>query len=176
MKIPNANCLLMVIDIQQKLMPVIKNGAEVIGNVSRLLAGAEILQIPVIVTEQNPNGLGKSVPELPLNRATLFEKFTFDAMENPELENALQSGASVVVVGCESHVCVLQTVLGLLKRNIVVFVVEDAIGSRSGASKAAAIRRMATNGAEIVTTEMVLFEWLGSSQHPSFRKVLELVR
>jgi nicotinamidase-related amidase len=174
--IPFINCMLMVIDVQQKLIPAIENGAEVIANTNRLLTAANILNIPIVATEQNSKGLGPTVPELLLGQAEVFEKLTFNALENMELANILGADVSVVVAGCESHVCVLQSVLGLLQRAIPVFVVEDAIGSRSVANRAAALRRMSAHGAEVVTTEMVLFEWIKSSQHPKFKEILGLVR
>jgi nicotinamidase-related amidase len=82
----------------------------------------------------------------------------------------------VVVAGCEAHVCVLQTVLGLIDSGRRVFVVQDAIGSRRAENKEAAVRRMERHGAEIVTTEMVVFEWLGSAEHPRFREAVALIK
>jgi isochorismate hydrolase len=101
---------------------------------------------------------------------------TFDASATPEVLSHLLEGRFPVVAGCEAHVCVLQTVLGLLDRGRRAVVVADAVGSRRPESREAALRRMGGHGAEIVTAEMVIFEWLGSADHPCFRDALALVR
>jgi isochorismate hydrolase len=101
---------------------------------------------------------------------------SFDACRSPGFFERLGPRPEIVVAGCEAHVCVLQTVLGLLDARRRVFVVSDAVGSRRPESKEAALRRLAAAGAEIVTTEMVLFEWLGSADHPRFREVIALVK
>jgi isochorismate hydrolase len=100
---------------------------------------------------------------------------TFDATLAPGFSDALPPG-TVVVAGCEAHVCVLQTVLGLLAQGRRVAVAADAVGSRKDGSREAALARMAAHGAEVVTAEMAVFEWLGTAEHPRFREVLALVR
>jgi nicotinamidase-related amidase len=101
---------------------------------------------------------------------------TFDACRAPALLDRLPSGRDVVIAGCEAHVCVLQTALGLIERSRTVFVVSDAIGSRRAESKERAIARMERCRAEIVTAEMVVFEWLGSADHPRFKEVVGLIK
>ena len=101
---------------------------------------------------------------------------TFDATRMPGFTAALPDRPDLVVGGCETHVCVLQTVLGLLRAGRRVLVVRDAVGSRRAESKEAAIHRMERNGAEVVTTEMVVFEWLATAEDPRLRNVLDLVR
>ncbi|CAH2602117.1 Isochorismatase [Rhodovastum atsumiense] len=167
---------LLVIDFQPRLMAAIHLGAEAIANAKRLLDAAALLDVPVLVTEQNPEKLGGTVAELATDRATPIAKLSFDACDAPDFLAALPPAHDVVVTGCEAHVCVLQTVLGLRAAGRGVFVVEDAIGSRAPANKAAALRRMAAHGAEIVTTEMVAFEWLRSAAHPRFRPVVALIK
>ena len=167
---------LLVIDIQARLMPAIDGGAAAAANVRRLLEAASLFGVPALFTEQNPEGLGRTLPELSPDPAATIRKTTFDACRSPGLLQRLPPGRDVVVTGCEAHVCVLQTVLGLLDDGRRAFVVRDALGSRRTESKETAIRRMERHGAEIVTTEMVVFEWLGTADHPRFRDALALVK
>ena len=121
-----------------------------------------------MLTGAEPRGLGGTVPELdPGAYAPVLQKMHFDACRAGGLER-MPARPDFVVCGCEAHVCVLQTVLGLLDAGRRVHVVQDAIGARRAESKRVAVRRMERNGASIVTTEMVLFEWLGSASHPRF--------
>jgi nicotinamidase-related amidase len=100
---------------------------------------------------------------------------TFDAVREPGFVEAIPA-ANIVVAGCEAHVCVQQTVLGLLETGRKVYVVRDALGSRHLESKETAIRRMERHGAKIVTTEMVVFEWLETAEHPHFRDAIALIK
>ena len=167
---------LLVVDFQARLMPAIDGGAAAVANARRLLAAAAMLGVPVRFTEQNAGGLGATVPELDAGaHGPVLHKMTFDACQAAGA-GGLADRPDLVVAGCEAHVCVLQTVLGLLDAGRRVFVVQDAIGARRPESKAAALRRMEQNGAEIVTTEMVVFEWLGTAEHPRFREVVALIK
>ena len=170
---------LLLIDFQTRLMPAIAEAENVIANAQRLLAAAQLLEIPVLLTEQNPTGLGRTVPAL-LSRtesagSPIFAKQSFDAGRAPGFFEHLPARPEIVLAGCEAHVCVLQTALGLMAAGRWVHVVQDAIGSRRPESKVAALERLARRGAEIVTTEMVLFEWLESAEHPRFREVMALI-
>lgn len=167
---------LLVIDFQTRLMPAIEAHEAVVANAKRLTDGAAILGVPILFTEQNASGLGPTIPELRCNSEPVAHKMTFDACRMPSFLTELPNRPDVVVAGCETHVCVLQTVLGLLRAGRHVYAVRDAMGSRRTESKEAALRRMERNGAEIVTTEMVLFEWLGDARDPRLRQVLDLVR
>ena len=159
-------------------MPAIAGGEEVVANAGRLLAAAEQLAVPVLMTEQNPKGLGPTVPALarPDGTVAVVAKTEFDACLAGGVVEALPAGHHVVIAGCEAHVCVLQTVLGLLDRSRRVYVAADAIGSRRTENRDAALRRMERAGAEIVTSEMVIFEWLGTSDHPAFKSIMALVK
>lgn len=171
------NATLLLIDFQQRLLPAISNAEAVVGNARRLLVAARIFGLDRVFTEQYPKGLGHTVAELdPTGEETRIEKLAFDACSSNRFPLVGQAGGPVVVCGCEAHVCVLQTVLGLLSSGKVVFVVADAIGSRKLSDKEVAMSRMAANGAEIVTTEMVLFEWLQHSGHPDFKKITALIK
>jgi len=167
---------LLVVDFQSRLMPAIDDGIQVVANARRLLDAAEMLQVPILFTEQNANGLGSTVPELRSDTGRLVHKMTFDACRTAGFLEATVDRHDLIVAGCEAHVCVLQTVMGLLNAGRRVYVARDAVGSRRSESKEAAIRRMERNGAEIVTTEMVVFEWLGTGEHPRFRNIIALIR
>lgn len=175
-KMTREDATLLLIDFQQRLMPAIDSGAERVANAARLLVSARKLGIPRLFTEQNPRGLGPTLPELaPLNDPC-FAKMTFDATQDPLIGSALKDAEEVVVVGSETHVCVLQTVQSLLAHRHPVYVVADAVGSRTAANYAAGLARMQAMGAEIVTTEMVIFEWLGSAESPHFKELIALIK
>jgi nicotinamidase-related amidase len=167
---------LLVVDFQSRLMPAIENGAAVVANAQRLLEGARLLDVPVLFTEENAGGLGGTLPELHADQGNIAHKMTFDACRAPGFLDALQDRRDIVICGCEAHVCVLQTALGLLAADRRLFAVRDAMGSRRSESKETAIRRLERNGAEIVTTEMVLFEWLTTAEDPRLDRVIALVR
>lgn len=168
---------LLLIDLQERMVPAVADGAAVVANAVRLAEGAQLLDVPVCATEQNPGGLGPTVPELAAYPQLVLPKTAFGAVAEAGFGTLLPPGTSeIVVAGCEAHVCVLQTVLGLLAEERRVVLVADAVGSRVPANRDAAIDRARRHGAEIVTTEMVLFEWLGDAAHPRFRDVLKLVR
>jgi nicotinamidase-related amidase len=166
--------ILLVIDFQSRLMPAIEDGAAVVANARRLIDAAELFHVPILFTEQNAEGLGGTLPAL--EAKTIAHKMTFDACRAPGFLEALGHRPDIVVAGCETHVCVLQTVLGLLSAGRRIFAVRDAFGSRRAESKETAIRRMERDGAEIVTTEMVLFEWLQTAEDNRLSNVLKLVK
>ncbi|MEQ9331780.1 isochorismatase family protein [Thalassobaculum sp.] len=168
--------LLLVVDFQARLMPAIDQGEAAVANARRLLDAAALFEVPALFTEQNPAGLGPTVPALAPDPARVFAKMTFDATRAPGFLDRVPADRQVVVAGCEAHVCLLQTVLGLLDAGRRLWVVRDAVGSRRAESKEAALDRMARHGAEIVTAEMVVFEWLQSAEHPRFREALRLIR
>lgn len=172
-----ARTTLLLIDFQEKLMPSISEGREAVANAVRLAEAAHLLRIPVIGTEQNPRGLGSNVPEIKMRCAATVPKVYFDATREHGFGRVLPADRpSVVVAGCETHVCVMQTVLGLLAGGRRVHLVRDAVGSRTLANREAAITRLSAAGADIVTSEMVIFDWLATSDHPAFRRVLPLVK
>jgi nicotinamidase-related amidase len=169
--------VLVVIDMQAKLMPHIDNGAAVLKRCVALVKAADLLDIPVLVTEQNPRGLGPSVDGLIGERHRVIEKDTFDATLCPDFVAALPSKETVLfVAGCEAHVCVLLTVTGLLRLGYTVELIADAVGSRAPENKAIALARAQREGALPTTTESTIFGWLGSCRHPRFRDALALVK
>ncbi|SIS70456.1 hydrolase [Phaeovulum vinaykumarii] len=167
---------LLVIDLQTRLMPAIDRGDQVARNAATLITAARRLAVPLLFTEQNPRGLGPTLPELAPAPEDTIEKMTFDALACPALPARLAPARTVIVCGCEAHICVTQSVLGLRDAGYRVQVVADAVGSRAPENRTRALDRMARNGAGIVTTEMVLFEWLESAEHPAFHDLRRLIR
>lgn len=195
---------LVLIDYQTRLMPAIDESASVLGNAVRLVRMAELLRVPVVATAQNPDRLGPQMPELetaleaagarhlakmhfsavPDGLSALLRpakrKPTGNARSLPRhLHKASESEPgrqSIVLAGCEAHVCLLQTALDLLAEEFEVWVVTDACGSRTERSRDAAFDRLASAGAELVSTEMVAFEWLRTAGHPAFKAVQALIK
>ena len=168
--------LLVLVDYQARLMPSITDASSVIANAKRLLAAADLLGVAVVVTEQNAAGIGPTTTELDVSNRKVIAKQTFGSCATPEFVAAIGNHADIILAGCEAHVCVTQTVLGLLELGRRVFLVRDATGARTPESKETAILRMARNGAEIVTTEMVIFEWLKTSEHDKFKAAIKLIK
>ena len=169
--------VLMLIDFQEKLVPAIDGGEQIVAQAARLAEAAPILDVPVVATEQIPERLGPTVGALRGKAAVTIAKASFDACRDRSVSAALpRTRDMVVLTGCEAHVCVLQTAFGLLQAGTRVAVVRDAVGSRRPESKEAALERLAQAGAQIVTAEMVMFEWLGTADRPEFRKVLPLIK
>jgi nicotinamidase-related amidase len=169
--------VLLLVDLQQRLMPVIHDHDAVVARAVRLAEAAQLLDVPIRATEQYPVGLGPTVPPLAAYPQATLTKTTFSAAADPGFAALLPAGSGqVVVAGCEAHVCVLQTVLDLLGAGRRVVLAADATGSRDPADKAVAVERARQHGAEIVTSEMVLFEWLRDARHPKFREVQKLLK
>ena len=168
--------VLLLIDLQERLMPVIADHEAVVARAGRLAEAATLLDVPVRATEQNPAGLGPTVPPLAGYPQAIMTKTAFSAAGDPGFAALLPAAGEIVVAGVEAHVCVLQTVLDLLAAGRRVILAADATGSRDPADRAAALDRARQHGAEIVTTEMVLFEWLRDARHPRFREVHKLVK
>lgn len=174
-----AASVLVLVDYQSRLMPAIHKGAEAVANAALLAQAARLLDVPVIGTEQNPDRLGPNHEAVRELCQHTLAKTHFNACADglvKALEAARPGVKQVVVAGCEAHVCLLQTALGLLDAGKQVFVVDNACASRRPPDHAAAMRRLAQAGAILVNHEMVLFEWLHDCRHPRFRAVLELVK
>lgn len=192
---------LVLVDYQARLMPAIHEGPAVLANATRLARLAALFQVPAFCTEQNPQGLGETPAELRNLCRRTVAKMQFSACADGllpllrpparpagggnarSLPRHLQKPAeappqrgSIVVAGCEAHVCLLQTALELLDEELEVWVVTDACGSRTERNRDAAFDRLAGAGCELVTTEMVAFEWLRGADRPQFKDVLALVK
>ena len=180
MLIRRDDSLLLVVDIQEKLAPAIHDTERVTANSVRLLQGAAQLQVPAFVSEQYVRGLGPSVAAIraAADTARFFEKIHFSCAAEPGVVDLLRATGrqQVILTGTETHVCVLQTALGLLEAGFAVFLVADAASSRTPENRQAAIDRLRAAGVGIVTTEMVLFEWLHRAATDEFRTLLPLIR
>jgi len=175
-----ADSLLLVVDIQDRLLPVMRDGDRVIGNTVRLLQVAQSLAVPMLLTEQYPQGLGATVTAIraAAGDAPVLEKRDFSGYADPAIRARITGcrRPQVVIAGIEAHVCVLQTALQLVAARYHVAVVVDAISSRHSDSVVVAQQRMTAAGVAPVTTEMCLFEWLGTAAHPEFRALSKLIR
>jgi hypothetical protein len=173
------DAIVVVIDVQQRLLPVIDGHEDVCRGVEKLLEGMAILGVPSLVTEQYPDALGGTVASVKsLIEANPIPKLSFSCCGVEEFNNTLKASRRrhVVVVGVETHVCVYQTVRDLLDYGYEVSVVTDAVGSRTSVNKEAALNRMQALGANLVTTEMILFDFLERAEGPDFKAVLKVVK
>ena len=191
---------LVLVDYQSRLMPAIFENTLVLANALRLAQLARLMEVPVWGTEQNPSRLGENAPEIRALCDQTLAKMQFSGVEEglgewlrppakPVAGNArslpkhLQKPAApaderntVIVAGCEAHVCLLQTALDLMEDEFEVWVVTDACSSRTERNRDAAFDRLAGAGVELVTTEMVAFEWLRSAEHPAFKAAQALIK
>ncbi len=177
---------LVIVDMQEKLASAMPADAmqHVTKNCEILAQAAALLNVPTVLTEQYPQGLGATLPEIKqhLPHIKPIAKTAFSACGEPKFNQQLQrENSHIILAGMESHICVLQTALDLVEAGKTVFVVEDAIISRANfnqisANKANAIARLQKAGAVITNTESVLFEWLGNANHEAFKAISKLIR
>jgi nicotinamidase-related amidase len=176
MRLDRNEAVLVIIDVQERLMPVIHERAEVERNIERLVRGAHILGLPVILTEQYVKGLGLTVE--PLRRAfeetsgyRPIEKDCFSARECVSIDRP-----QVLIAGVEAHVCVYQTARDLLDAGAHVWVAADAVSSRTPRNRDIALQRLVSDGAKLSSTEMALFELLARAGTDEFRAISKLVK
>ncbi len=181
---------LLVIDIQERLLPVIEDHAAVLRSTVFLVEASRLLNVPVDVSEQYPKGLGRTVPELQNvlqsqsdsgAACVPVEKMRFSAAGAIEPKLAAASASqgfpiSVAIAGIETHICVQQTALELLARGYRVSVIADAVGSRFSQDKQTALDLLRQAGVIVTSAESIVFEWCGSAEHPAFRSLSQLVR
>lgn len=172
--------ILVMIDFQERLMPVMKDHQELEEAVIKLVRGIRTLDVPVIVTQQYTKGLGPTIQPIAdaLGAFSPIEKTDFSAAAELDFLEALNASkkTTVVLCGIETHVCVAQTALILLELGYDVFLVEDGVSSRSKNDKKSAIKRMIQAGARPVTVEGVLFELLGTAKAPEFKEISKIVK
>jgi nicotinamidase-related amidase len=183
MKLRRGDSLLLVIDVQERLMPVISENEQVAANIVRLVRGCRILDIPALVTEQYVKGLGRTVE--PVRRAfeetggyRPIEKDCFSTCGSGEFEAELraQRKKQILVAGIEAHVCVYQSVLDLMASGHEVTIVADAMSSRHLQNKQIAVQRMIAEGAKLSSTEMALLELTVISGTEEFRSISKLIK
>ena len=170
---------LLVIDIQERIIKVMRRHKNLIENVTKLIKGAKIVGIPIFYTEQYPKGLGCTVESIKNELENEAEqKLSFSCIGADGLFYKLKNEkiSQLIVCGVESHVCVQQTVLDLLANGFQVNVASNAVSSRFKLDYKTALKRMEKNGAEITTVESILFELLETSDTPEFKKVSVLIK
>ena len=180
-KLDTDNAVLVVIDIQERLVPAMpqKVYLRLRDTVEMLVSAAELLGVPVVTTEQYPKGIGHTVPELAnACKDNLIEKVSFGCCGEPNFLAALKDlgRSQVIIAGMEAHVCVYQTVLGLLEDGYHVHLLRDAICSRNKTDYLSGMDNAAQAGAVVTTAETVLFQMLQKSTHAQFRAVSKLVK
>jgi nicotinamidase-related amidase len=176
-----ARAVLVVVDLQEKLLPAIDGRERVLRNSLLLLRLAHVLELPVVLTTQYRKGLGETVPEITLAAPGIapLDKVAFGCFGSPEFVAriaALDVRDQLVVAGIESHICVAQTVLGALAKGFTVHVAADAVGSRTAENSAVGLRRMEAAGAVVTTAEMAIYELLGRSDAAAFKAMLPHLR
>ncbi|MFS1508840.1 MULTISPECIES: isochorismatase family protein [unclassified Vibrio] len=174
------NTGLVIVDVQGKLARLVDDSDALIANCGKLVQGAQVLGLPIIRLEQNPDKLGATVDELNdlLNNAKATPKFTFNACDEPKFVEAVQTKdvETWLVCGIEAHICVYQTALGLLELGYRVQVVGDCIGSRTALNQKLAISRLQDAGVQITGLEMSLYELVKDCRAPEFKLILSLIR
>jgi len=172
--------VLVVIDMQERLVPAMQAPARTIKNARLLLQAAQKTDVPAILTEQYPKGLGHTIPEIAnaAGNSRIVPKMHFSCMEEMEFAEAFRAlgRKQAILVGMEAHICVVQTAASLVEEGYDVFVVSDATASRTIESEQACLSRLSAVGVGIVTTEMVVFEWLGQAGTDAFKEMLPLIK
>ena len=180
MLIKFSNSVLLIIDIQEKLLPKIKNNDIIKKNSIILSKTFDLLNLPIYLTEQYPNGLGKTVNSLAnaLKKFSYFEKSSFSCATESLLIQSLQNEKrnQILILGIETHICVLQSVFDLKQKGFEPFVIQDAVGSRNQNDHNLALERFSNFDINICTTEMVVFELLRNSKHPKFKEISQLIK
>ncbi len=180
MLIRAADSVLVVIDMQERLVPAMQAPALTLKNTRLLLQAADNCSVPTLLTEQYPQGLGPTVPEIAktASNATIIEKTHFSCWEEASFQDQFRAlnKKQAVLAGMEAHICVVQTAASLTEQGFEVFVVSDATASRTLESETACLRRLAASGVHVVTSEMVIFEWLGKAGTPAFKALLPLIK
>lgn len=174
------NSALIVIDVQGKLAQLMDDKENVFVNIGRMIKGAQVLGIPILWTEQYPEGLGMTIPQLAslMTKNTPLVKDTFSCWGDDKFVNALKASGrkGVFLTGIETHVCVYQTARDLLAKGFEVELVVDAVSSRTAANRELGIARMKDMGAGVIGTEMALFELLRVAKGDKFKEILRIVK
>lgn len=170
MLMDSSRSLVLLVDVQEKLTPLVQDAKALVEACLWVKQVAAQLGIPVLITEQYPKGLGHTVPELS-DQTRSPEKTHFSCMADTSIQKHIgdYERDQLILVGIEAHVCVMQTALQAKEQGFDVFVVADAISSRFALDKELALARMQQQGIVIVSREMLLFEWIRTSQHPDFK-------
>ena len=187
MRIEVENTYAVVVDYQERLMPVMSEKEKLTEAAGILLAGLRVLEVPICVTQQYTKGLGLTIPEIQAAWTDeeaadagfpYIDKTSFSVCGDDAFAEAIKDAdkKQIILCGIESHVCVLLSALDFLSEDYDVFLVSDAVSSRYETDCAGAVSRMAQAGAVVTTTESILFELLGSAKHPCFKDISNLIK
>ena len=167
---------LILIDLQGRLMPAIHQGEQVLHQCIRTAKIAKLLNIPILGTEQSPLSLGGNVDAIKRYCDKTITKEHFNACIDGLIQALPANRPQLLLMGCETHVCLMQTALKLIEDGFDISIVVDGVGSRRELDKQIALDRLKSAGARLITAEMLAFEWLKSAKHPAFKEVLALVK
>lgn len=175
------NAVLLIVDVQEKLFPLVEHPCEMLDKGLKLIQGCRLLKMPIMITEQYPKGLGQTIEAITESageEAKVFSKTTFSCFRDPVIEKEMETTSRIqwIVMGIEAHVCIFQSVRSLLEKGKEVVVVNDAISSRSIYDFSTAIAELREMGARISSTEAILFELLQDSKHPDFKAFSALIK
>jgi nicotinamidase-related amidase len=174
------NCVLLIVDIQGKLWNVMNEKEALLENTLKLIKGFQVLGVPFILTEQNPKGLGPTLPEITqlIPETTAIPKFAFSCCKEIEFMDALKklNRTQILICGIETHICLYQTSMELLQKGYEVHVVADAVSSRLVRNRDIALGRMQSEGVKLTVVEMAQYELLESATSPKFKDMLRLVK
>lgn len=174
------NTVLIVVDVQGKLASLMYDKQTLFENIKKCIKGAKVLEIPILWVEQNPNGLGKTIPEIAnlLGNREPIVKMSFSSYKNKDFKEALKNlnRKQVLIVGIETHVCVYQTAVDLVNADFEVSIVADAVSSRKQEDKQIGIQKMKDEGAKLTSTEMALFELQEVGEGSRFKQIIKIVK
>lgn len=168
--------LLIIIDVQEKLNPVMESPRAVLNGCVKLINVAQTLNIPIIITEQYPKGLGPTMVDIKnatQDKTVFVSKTSFSCAKDPKIMKLIEASHKkhIILAGIETHICVLQTAIDLKEKGFEVFVVSDASGSGDAGQNYLGIQRLLQNQIDVVSTQMVAFEWLEDSTHEKFKEI-----
>lgn len=174
------NSLLIIIDIQEKLIKAAQNSNSLINSANKITKAANILGIPLIITEQYPKGLGQTDPSIieAYPNVHPIEKTSFSAMQEENFINEIKkfNKKQIILCGIETHICVLQTAIELISNGYDVYILKDASSSRSEFEHKSGLDLLQQYGAKIISTEIAIFQWLRTSKHPHFKEIQALIK
>lgn len=180
-KLLDANkCILLVVDIQEAFKDHISELERVIVRSKIMIQAAKLLEVPIVVTEQYPKGLGRTLGPIQeiLGDCHYYDKVTFSCCQDNSIKEALQNAgrSQVLIIGIETQVCIMQTAYDLLTMHLLPYIAVDAVGSRRESDRQVALQRLQKDGVVLTTTEAAIFEMTGSSKHPAFKEISNLVK
>lgn len=172
------NVFFILVDYQEKLVSAISNNETITQKIKTLINGLQILNIPIIVSEHYPKGLGNTIKEIQTENISTHSKTSFSVFNEPTLKKEINQldRQQVILAGLEAHICLLQTAIQMKHHGFEVFVPEEAIGSRTEENKANAIARLKANNINITNVESIFFEIMQDAKHPHFKEISKLIK